>query len=391
MNKISPCILLLIVLCGSAFSKTTVVHNEDEFTMTAKQAQPGDVITIANGNYAPWAVTLSAGGTQKQPITINAQTPGKVIFGGSVTHTMFLITGHYVTLNGITFSGCNLSKADGNAGVLIDLKNTQHSHISNCLFEKNSAKVQFMPLVIISGTGEHNQVNDCKFTGNIDNVDVQVKITKEAYPKYTLINNNLFKDKNKVSWKVFNGGECIQIGQDPVLLGTAEPKCIVRNNRFIRCNGEGEVISNKSSGNQYKNNYFEDCQGELVMRGGHNCIVDSNQIKGGNSGIRINGTGHIISNNIISDVKTGIRLMYGMAKGKTEIGFYIAAGNCVVKNNHISNATTGILVGDNKNEDWTGKFDTTRYPSRVMQDVAPADNNFDNNKFINVTRTIIYQ
>jgi poly(beta-D-mannuronate) lyase len=78
-----------------------------------------------------------------------------------------------------------------------------------------------------------------------------------------------------------------------------------------------------------------------------------------------------------------------MANGKNETGFYIAASNCVIKNNHINNVETAILVGDNKNEDWTGKFDTTKYPSRVMQDVAPANNEFKDNVFTNAKNTIV--
>ena len=234
-----------------------------------------------------------------------------------------------------------------------------------------------------SGTVSNIWVDHCTFTGNIDNQELQVKITKEAYPVYTLIANNIFKDKNKVSWKVFNGGECVQIGQDPVLLGTIQSRTMVRENSFIRCSGEPEVISNKSSNNTYLKNYFEDCDGELVMRGGHDCIIDSNTIKGGNSGIRVNGSGHQITHNNISNVKTGIRLMYGMARGKTEIGFYIAADDCVIKYNRIENASTGIFIGDSKNADWSGKFDTIRYPSRVMQDMAPLNNILADNIFIN--------
>jgi poly(beta-D-mannuronate) lyase len=248
-----------------------------------------------------------------------------------------------------------------------------------------------MPIVVVSGQGEYNQVDHCTFTGNIDNQELQVRITKEACPLYTVIENNLFQDKNKVSWKVFNGGECVQIGQDPILLGTIQAKTMVRENRFIRCNGEPEVISNKSSNNTYLKNYFEDCDGELVMRGGHNCIIDSNTIKGGNSGIRVNGTGHQITHNDIINVKTAIRLMYGMARGKTEIGFYIAASDCLIKYNRIENAGIGILIGDSKNADWTGKFDTTRYPSRVMQDVAPFNNILADNTFINTQTNMVNQ
>lgn len=385
-------IVMLLLLTHASFAKSFLVHNEQEFKTANDAAQPGDVIKIANGTYTPWSVTLSAGGTAAKPVTLAAETKGKVIFTGDVKQTIIRVTGNYVVLNGISFIGCNLLKADVKTGLLINLDNTQHSRIADCYFEKNSAKVQFMGLVIVSGLGQYNQIDHCTFNGNIDELDIQVKITKTAdCPLYTLINDNTFQNKNKVSWKVFNGGECVQIGQDPVLLGTMSPKTTVRNNRFIRCNGEGEVISNKSSDNQYIKNYFENCYGELVMRGGHNCVIDSNTIKGGESGIRINGTSHTVTNNIISNVKTGVRLMYGMAKGKNEIGFYIAPNQCVIKNNSISNATIGILVGDNKNQDWTGKFDTTRYPSRVMQDIAPADNQITDNKFTNTKTTIVYQ
>jgi poly(beta-D-mannuronate) lyase len=392
LTKILPGIVMLMLLAQVSFAKIFLVHSEQEFNKANDTTQPGDVIKIANGTYTPWSVTLSVNGTDTKPITISAETKGKVIFTGDVKQTLFYITGNHVVLNGIKFSGCSLSKADGKTGLLVNFDNTQYSRMTNCHFEKNQAHVQFMGLVIISGKGQHNQIDHCTFDGNIDELDIQVKITKTAdCPLYTLINDNLFQNKNKVSWKVFNGGECVQIGQDPVLLGIMIPMTTVRNNRFLRCNGEGEVISNKSSGNKYIKNYFENCDGELVMRGGHDCLIDSNTIKGGDSGIRINGTGHTLTNNTISGVKTGIRLMYGMAKGKTEVGFYIAPNGCIIKNNNISNATTGILIGDNKNQDWTGKFDTTRYPSRVIQDVAPANNQIENNKFTNVQNNIVYQ
>ena len=82
--------------------------------------------------------------------------------------------------------------------------------------------------------------------------------------------------------------------------------------------------------------------------------------------------------------------MYGMAKGKNEIGFYVAASDCLVKNNKISGATTGILIGDSKNADWTGKFDTTRYPSRVMQDVAPFNITLIDNDITETDKPVVH-
>lgn len=382
MRKLILAVLLLLGT-DAAFCKSYLVHAEKEFNDIAPQVKPGDIITIANGTYTPWVLTISTSGTAAQPVTIQAETTGKVVFTGDVEQAIFKLTGSYTILRGITFTACNLIKADKHVGVLAQLNDAQHCRITECSFTANVAKAQFTPVVVVSGNGQYNQVDHCTFAGNIDNQELQVKITKESHPEYTLINNNVFKDKNKVAWKVFNGGECVQVGQDPVLLGTQQAKTTVRDNQFIRCKGEAEVISNKSSNNSYIKNYFEDCDGELVMRGGHDCVIDSNTIKGGNSGIRVNGTGHQITHNNISNVKTAIRLMYGMAKSKTEIGFYIAASDCLIKYNRIENVITGILIGDSKGADWTGKFDTTRYPSRVMQDVAPFNNTVSDNTFVN--------
>lgn len=382
---------LLMLGANAGICKTYIIHNEQEFNSISTVIKAGDNITIANGTYSPWSLVVNSVGTAAKPVVIQAETAGKVIFSGDTDHPIFQLTGAYTVLRGITFTACNIVKADKLAGVLVELFNSKHCRLTDCIFTKNAAKSQFMPLVMVSGTGEYNQVDHCSFIANVDNQEVQVRINKEPSPQNTLINNNVFKNKDHVSWKNFNGGECVQIGQDPILLGLSISKTTVRENTFIRCNGEPEVISNKSSENVIAKNYFEDCEGELVMRGGHDCLIDSNTIKGGTCGIRVNGTGHTITHNNISNVKTGIRLMYGMAKSKTEIGFYIAASDCIIKNNHIENTPTGILIGDSKNADWTGKFDTKRYPSRVMQDVAPYNNKLADNVFVGVTNKVVEQ
>jgi len=385
-------ILMSCLLCvfTSALGKVYKVASQDEFKKAADMVVAGDEIVIANGNYSGWELVVKTNGTADKPIIIRAETPGKVMFSGDVNKPVFQLNGIYTEISGLTFLGCNVFKSQDGNGFLIELKATKYCRITECTFTKNTAKSQFMPIVVVSGKAEHNRVDHCDFTGNIDNQELQVKITNDATPVYTLIDHNEFKDKDKVAWKIFNGGECVQIGQDPVLLGTRYAYSTVRDNRFIHCNGEAEVISNKSSGNSYINNYFEDCHGELVMRGGHDCLIDSNTFKGGTGGLRINGTHHIITNNILSGLPIAIRLMYGMARGKTEIGFYIAASYCLIKNNRITNAATGILIGDNKNVDWTGKFDTTRYPSPTIQNVAPFNNTLVDNTIIDTKLPVVH-
>jgi poly(beta-D-mannuronate) lyase len=373
----------LILTC---YGKVYFVKDEINFKAIIPNLKPGDEVKILDGVYSNWSIEIPAIGTAEKPILINAEHSGKVIFSNEVNKPIFQVTGKFIVLSNLTFTNCILQKG----GLLIEFKNSSNCTLTHCSFFNNQAKVQFTPLVVVSGTGNQNQIAQCDFASNIDNQEVQVKITKEACPQNTLITKNSFKNKVKVSWANGNGGECVQIGQDPVLLGTLEANTVVSSNQFIACNGENEVISNKSSKNQYLRNQFQDCNGELVMRGGHDCIIEANQIIGGNSGIRINGTGHQIINNNITNVKTAVRLMYGMAKGKEEIGFYIAASNCVIRNNQIINATTGILIGDSKDADWTGKFDTKRYPSPVLQNVAPFSNEVAKNQFKETRKTVVY-
>ena len=383
--------LYLLCLTYTSFGKQYLVKSEQEFKAVISKLLPGDEVLIADGTYSKWSVEISNHGTLEKPILIKAQNAKKVFFSGEVDQHIFLISGSNITLSGISFMECALIKANGKTGVLVEFKNSNSGRLTDCMFAKNQAKFQFAPLVVVSGNGKGNQIDFCSFILNVDNQDVQVKITNESCPQNTLISKNIFSNKSKVSWKNGNGGECIQIGQDPVLLGKIEANTIVSENQFINCNGESEIISNKSSKNQYLKNLFETCDGELVMRGGHDCIIAENTFNEGTGGIRINGTGHQVIDNKVSNIKTAIRLMYGMAKGKEEIGFYIAASNCTIKGNHIDHATTGILIGDSKNTDWTGKFDTKRYPSPVMQNIAPFDNKIENNSFSDTIMKVVNQ
>ncbi|QHS54133.1 hypothetical protein GWR56_00670 [Mucilaginibacter sp. 14171R-50] len=386
-------ILLVTLAClcvQVSFGKKYKVKTPGEFSKAAAIVQPGDEIVIANGSYQGWAAAVNSNGTVSKPIIIRAESTGKAVFTGEVHQAVLEVTGSYIQVRGLKFEGCQLFKEKSANVVLIEMKAAKYCRVTDCVFTRNTVNAQFMPIVAVSGQGEHNRVDHCTFSGNFNNQEVQVRVGPNEVSLHTLIDHNTFMDKDSVTWKGNNGGECVQIGQDPILLGNRYSYTTVRDNRFIRCNGEPEVISNKASGNKYINNYFEDCHGELVMRGGHECLIDSNSFEGGTGGIRVNGTTHTVTNNTFKGLPIAIRLMYGMAKGRADTGFYIAASDCIIKNNQISHCITGILVGGSKNADWTGKFDTRRYPSRTIQDIAPFNNEIAGN-IIADTQTPVLQ
>jgi len=107
---------------------------------------------------------------------------------------------------------------------------------------------------------------------------------------------------------------------------------VVEYNHFYRCDGEIEVISNKSSNNTYRYNTMVESQGSLVMRHGDGCLVEGNVILGNSvsntGGIRLNGQDHVVRNNYVSGVEgTGLRAALtlrragGVSSGDTDGGY----------------------------------------------------------------------
>jgi len=93
---------------GKGGSLEYLIHNEQEFNSISQQIKPGDQVMIANGTYVPWSLIINTNGTADQPITIQAETTGKVVFTGDVAQPVFKLTGSYTILRGITFTGCNV-------------------------------------------------------------------------------------------------------------------------------------------------------------------------------------------------------------------------------------------------------------------------------------------
>lgn len=75
-----------------------------------------------------------------------------------------------------------------------------------------------------------------------------------------------------------NGGETIRVGDSSTSLQPG--LCRIENNWFTHCDGEIEIISNKSCGNEYRGNVFESCDGTLTLRHGKGCRVAISVMRG---------------------------------------------------------------------------------------------------------------
>lgn len=97
-----------------------------------------------------------------------------------------------------------------------------------------------------------------------------------------------------------NGGETIRIGTSDNSMKSS--KTIVESNTFKQCNGEIEIISNKSGDNIFRNNIFIESKGTLTLRHGNGALVEHNVFLGNNvsgtGGVRVINANHIIRNNL---------------------------------------------------------------------------------------------
>lgn len=350
---------LVAILTHPVEAKTYNVDSPNEFSDVLNKVEAGDSILIAQGNYEDWSITVDAQGSEKKPITISPEVPGKVSFSGT---SHFDITGHFIHLNGLQFE--NFQMNDHSTITFDRAKHCQVTHSSFKHAEGNRPVVRFM------AGAQNNLVESCTFTniaGRSVHVQVNEKIKELGVPSNNTIRNNLFQDIPPLGE---NGRETVKIGQSQPEFGHIKTYSLVENNTFVRANGEGEIISNKSSYNTYRGNTFVDCQGELVMRGGSHCVIENNRFSNCTGGIRLSGTHHRVQNNVIlNPQRTGIRLLYGMTSGQG--GHYQAVSHCLITRNTISNpGEVGILIGSGRNRDWQEKG---------IQNIAPNNNRFEYN------------
>ena len=135
-------------------------------------------------------------------------------------------------------------------------------------------------------------------------------------------------------------------------------RTIVEKNTFKNCDGEIEIISNKSANNIYRDNLFLESKGSLVLRHGNNTLVERNVFLGNNvkstGGIRIINENHIIRNNLMigiqgSDFRDTIVLMNGVKN--SPLNRYHQLKNVNIQNNTVIRSSNfkNSMVGNNAN------------------------------------------
>lgn len=290
-------IILLILFITTSNAQQKLVTNLEEFNTAIKNALPGTTIALKNGEWKDVALHVYGIGTEKAPITVTAETKGQVIITGNSKLT---ISGSFLVVSGLWFKDGTPTGKE-----VVSFRRNAKEFATNCRFTNNTIS-NYNPTdrsIInhwVDLWGKNNRVDYNNFTGKTNGGTTLVVWLNgdEHIENNHRIDHNYFGKRPELG---VNGGETIRIGTSEYSMKSS--KTIVEFNTFKHCNGEMEIISNKSNDNIFSNNIFIESEGTLTLRHGNNALVENNVFLGNNKpktgGIRIINEGHIVRNNLL--------------------------------------------------------------------------------------------
>jgi hypothetical protein len=282
------------------------------------QLRAGDTLVLDDGPWTDQRLTVSAAGAPERPITIRPRTAGKAVFSG---RSSIKLAGAHLVLSGVQFK-----QFTGADDVAIAVTGT-HCRVTECALDEGKTKF-YVHLV-----GPENRLDHCYLGEKTsDDPTVQVEVPAER-PNRTRIDHNHFGHRPPLGR---NGGETLRLGYSHQ--GHNVSGLVCESNLFDQCDGELEIISNKSSENVYRYNTFLDSAGTLTLRHGDRCVVDANFFlghnKAGTGGIRVLGEGHVVTNNYIEGIQSGpILITAGVTNPQPKD--HAQARNCIIAHNTI--------------------------------------------------------
>jgi poly(beta-D-mannuronate) lyase len=280
-------ILGLVIVGTPAIAAEYRVASAADLARLTGTLRPGDVVVMADGTWKDQAVEFRGEGTTDKPITLRAQSPGKVVLTGASSLT---IDGAYLVASGLLLKdGATATNSVKLAG--------RHCRLTD------TAIVDCTTKFYVHLFGTENRVDHCYLAGKTSESPT-LQVEAEGQPNRHRIDHNHFGPRPPLG---ANGGETMRVGYSHQ--STNNSATLVEHNLFDRCDGEIEIISNKSCENVYRFNTFRDCDGMFTLRHGDRCLVQGNFMLGnhkkGSGGFRVIGEDHVLVNNYVEGVDRG--------------------------------------------------------------------------------------
>lgn len=281
-----------------------LVKTIEEFNEAVQNAQPGDQIVLANGVWEDAELIFTGRGTEEKPIVLTVQEKGKTTLEGQ---SYLKMGGEHLVVEGLVFKNGYTPTSE-----VISMRASKEQlcyncRVTECVVDNYNNPERFESDYWVGIYGKNNRFDHNLLVGK-RNVGVTLAVrlnTEESRENKHLIDHNYFGHHPILG---SNGGETMRIGTSHYSLTNSNTT--VEYNYFDRCNGEHEIISNKSCQNTFRYNTFHECQGTLTMRHGNETLVESNYFfgngKSNTGGIRIINESQRVINNYCEGL-TGYR------------------------------------------------------------------------------------
>lgn len=336
--------LLALLLAIPALARDIPVADATAFAAAGQTVRAGDTLVLKDGTWADVHLKIHAEGTAAKPVTIKAQTPGKVVFTGA---SCLSVGGVHVVVDGLWFQNPTGEQ-------VIELREDSKQlasdcRITNCAVTNDVQLASTTSAQFVSIYGARNRVDHCYIAGKTtQGTTMVVWLTNESKDQGKhQIDHNHFGPRQKLGK---NGGETIRLGDSKTSMQTAA--CTVEHNLFEKCDGEAECISNKSCGNFYRHNTFQGVSGTLTLRHGNGCTVEHNVFIGdgakGAGGVRIIGEDHVVTGNRFENLtgdneRSAMCFMLGIPDSPANGYFQVKRAK--VTGNTFLNCKHNILIG----------------------------------------------
>ena len=287
-------------------------------------------------------IIFQKNGTQQDSIYLVSEIPGKVILSGTST---LRIAGKYLVVDGLYFTN-GYSDDGGVIEFRNGSNNAQYCRLTNTAIINYNPSNSSTDYKWISLYGDHNRVDHCYLKGKTHSGTTLV-VWLSSTPNYHLIDHNYFAFSPELG---VNGGETIRVGTSDWSM--YDSYTTVEYNYFEECNGEIEIISNKSCENIYRYNTFKNCEVALTLRHGNRCSVEGNFFFGNNNsqsgGVRIIGEDHKVFNNYFyqlggTDFRSAVSFVNGIPN--SPLSGYFQVKNALVAFNTFVSCYQPITLG----------------------------------------------
>lgn len=98
-------VLLFCLVCADSWSTEYFVDSQKAYQAIAAELVAGDTVVLKNGVWQDFEILLAGKGAEDAPITLTAETKGKVILSGQ---SNLRLAGKYLVVSGLDGSPCNL-------------------------------------------------------------------------------------------------------------------------------------------------------------------------------------------------------------------------------------------------------------------------------------------